>query len=64
MEVRQAIHAFAEHSEHLLGLLRSSEENALSRADLDILEVQLYLLDKEVTKRKKGNQSSSRQAHV
>jgi hypothetical protein len=60
MEVRQAIHAFAEHAKDLLGLLRSSEGKTLSRGDLDILEVQLYLLEKEVTKRKEGNQSSSR----
>ena len=60
MEVRQAIHAFAEHATDLLGLLRSSEGKTLSRGDLDTLEVQLYLLEKELTKRKEGNQSSSR----
>jgi hypothetical protein len=60
MEVREAIYTFAEHAKDLLGLLRSSEGNTIGRGDLDILEVQLYLLEKEVTKRKEGNQSSSR----
>lgn len=58
MEVRRAIYAFAEHAKNLLGLLRSSQGKTLSRGDLDILEVHLYLLGKEVTKRKEGNQSS------
>jgi hypothetical protein len=54
MKVRLAIYAFAEQAKDLLGLLRSSEGNTLTRSDLDVLEVQLYLLEKEVTKRKKG----------
>ena len=54
MEARQAIHAFAEHAKALLELLRSAEGNMLARGDLDTLEVQLYLLDKAVTKRKEG----------
>jgi hypothetical protein len=60
MEIRQAIYAFAEHAKDLLGLLRSSEGNTLNRSDLDILEVQLYLLGKEVTKRKEANQSGGK----
>jgi len=56
MEVRQAIYTFAEHAKNLLGLLRSSEANTVKRGDLDILEVQLYLLGKELTKRKEGNE--------
>ena len=59
MEVREAIYAFAEQAKDLLGLLRSSEGTTVSQGDLDILEVQLYLLGKEVTKKKEGNQSSS-----
>ena len=62
MEVRQAIHAFAEHAKDLLGLLHSSAGKTVSQGDLDILEIQLYLLRKEVTKRKEGNQSSSCQS--
>jgi len=60
MEPRQAIYAFAEQAKDLLMLLRSSAGKTLSQGDLDTLEVQLYLLDKEVTKRKEGNQPSSR----
>ena len=59
MEVRRAVHEFADHARNLLGLLRSPEGKTLSRGDLDILEVQLYLLGKEVTKKKEGNQSSA-----
>jgi len=59
MDVRQTIYTFAEHAKNLLGLLRSAEGKTLSRGDLDTLEVQLYLLEKEVMKRKEGNPSSS-----
>ena len=59
MDVRQTIYTFAEHTKDLLVLLRSPQGKALSRGDLDTLEVQLYLLEKEVTKRKEGNPSSS-----
>jgi len=59
VRVQNAIHRFAEQARHLLALLRSSEGDALNRADLDALEIQIYLLDKEVTKRREANQSSS-----
>ena len=55
MRVQNAIHRFAEQARDLLALLRSSEGDTLNRDDLDALEIQLYLLDKEVTKRKEGN---------
>jgi hypothetical protein len=61
MEVRQAIYTFAEHAKDLLELLRSSERNTVNRGDLDILEVQLYLLGKEVTKRKEAHASSGKE---
>ncbi len=54
MEVRQAIYTFADQTKNLLELFHSSAGNTVSRNDLDILEVQLYLLGKEVAKRKEG----------
>jgi len=47
MDVRQAIYAFADQAKDLLVLLRSPQAKALSRGDLDTLEVQLYLLEKK-----------------
>jgi len=47
MDVRQAIYAFADQAKDLLALLRSPQAKALSRGDLDTLEVQLYLLEKK-----------------
>jgi hypothetical protein len=59
MDVRQAIYAFADQAKDLLALLRSPQAKTLCRVDLDTLEAQLYLLGKEVTKRKEENPSSS-----
>jgi len=47
MDVRQAIYAFTDQAKDLLVLLRSPQAKALSRGDLDTLEVQLYLLEKK-----------------
>jgi hypothetical protein len=62
MEVRQAIYTFADQTKNLLELLHSSAGNTVSRNDLDILEVQLYLLGKEVAKRKEGLDGNERSA--
>jgi hypothetical protein len=52
MDLRSAIHQFVEQGRLLIARLRSAEADHLSRVDLHILEVQLYLLGKEVTRRK------------
>jgi hypothetical protein len=52
MDLRLAVHEFVNHGRGLLERLRSSEGDTLTKAELHVLEVQLYLLDKEVTKRK------------
>ena len=52
MDLRSAIHHFVEQGRDLIGRLRSPEADDLSRIDLHILEVQLYLLGKEVSRRK------------
>ena len=54
MSLRNAIRTFTEQARDLLALLHSSEGDTLGRNDLDALEIQLYLLDKEVTRRKGG----------
>lgn len=61
MDLRRAIHHFVEQGRDLIGRLRSPEGDQLSRIDLHILEVQLYLLDKEVSRRKDVNQVPSPQ---
>lgn len=48
MDVRQTTQA-----KDLLVLLRPPQAKALSRGDFDTLEVQLYLLEKEVTEEKR-----------
>jgi hypothetical protein len=52
MDLRSAIHHFVEQGRELMGRLRSPEGAQLSRVDLHILEVQLYLLAKEVSRSK------------
>jgi len=52
MDVRSAVRAFVEQGRELYQRLRSSEGDAVSPTDLHILEVQMYLLDKEVARRK------------
>lgn len=52
MDLRSTIHHFVEQGREVIARLRSSEGDQLSRVDLHILEVQLYLLGKEVSRRK------------
>ena len=52
MDLRLAVYEFVKQGNDLLERLRSPEGDMLSRTDLHVLEVQLYLLDKEVTKKK------------
>ena len=52
MDVRPALRNFVEQARDLYQRLRSSEGDAVSPGDLHLLEVQLYLLDKEVARRK------------
>lgn len=52
MDVRPALRNFVEQARDFYQRLRSSEGDALSPDDLHLLEVQLYLLDKEVARRK------------
>lgn len=59
MDLRSAIHHFVEQGRDLTARLRSPEGDQLSRVDLHILEVQLYLLDKEVSRRKDVNRVPS-----
>jgi hypothetical protein len=50
MDLRLAVHEFVNQGREFLERLRSSEGDTLARAELHVREVQLYLLDKEVTK--------------
>ena len=52
MDVRGAIRNFVEQGRELYQRLHSSEGDVVSPVDLHILEVQIYLLDKEVARRK------------
>jgi hypothetical protein len=52
MDLRVAVREFVNEGRELLERLRSSEGDSLTGAELHVLEVQLYLLNKEVTKRK------------
>ena len=52
MDLRSAIHHFVEQGRELITRLRSAEGDQVTRVDLHILEVQLYLLGKEVSRRK------------
>ena len=55
MDLRAAIRNFVEQAKQLGLQLRSHEAATLSKVDLHILEVQLYLLEKEVQRRKETN---------
>ena len=55
MDARRALHNFVEQGRDLYQRLLSSEGDAVGLADLHLLEVQLYLLDKEVARRKAVN---------
>ena len=59
MDLRSAIRNFVEQAKELGLQLRSHEAATLSRIDLHILEVQLYLLEKEVQRRKEANRVDS-----
>jgi hypothetical protein len=59
MDLRGALQNLVEQAREIMGRLRTCEAEMLSRADLHILEVQLYLLEKEVTKRKDANPKPS-----
>lgn len=52
MDVRLALRAFVDQGRELYHRLHSSEGDIIGPVDLHILEVQLYLLDKEVARRK------------
>ena len=52
MDLRSTIHHFVEQGREVIARMRSSEGDQLSRVDLHIFEVQLYLLGKEVSRRK------------
>jgi len=59
MDVRRALRNFVEQGRDLYQQLRSSEGDTVSPVDLQLLEVQLYLLDKEVARRKSVNSVSN-----
>ena len=50
MDLRDAVRNFIEQAKDIHERLRSSEVEMLTRADLHILEVQLYLLEKELNR--------------
>ena len=51
MDLRLAIHEFVNQGREILERLRSFEGNDLNRIELHVLEVQLYLLEREVSRR-------------
>ena len=59
MDLRRTVHEFVELGRAVAARLRSSEGDQLSRVDLHVLEVQLYLLGKEVSRRKEVHRPSS-----
>ena len=59
MDVQRALRNFVEQGRDLYQQLRSLEGDAVSPVDLHLLEVQLYLLDKEVARRKAANSISN-----
>ena len=52
MELRDAVHSFVEQAREIMERLRAGEGETLSGPDLHILEVQLYLLGREVIRMK------------
>jgi len=52
MELRDAVHSFVDQAREIMERLRAGEGETLSGADLHILEVQLYLLGREVIRMK------------
>lgn len=60
MDLRSSIRDFILRAKELqLQLRRSDEAATLTRSDLHMLEVQMYLLDKEVQKMKEVNRVES-----
>ena len=57
MDLRASIHDFVIRAKDLGLQLRSDEATMLRRAELHILEVQLYLLEKEVQRCKRVNRT-------
>ena len=55
MDLRDYLRSFVDQGRVLIERLRSGEGDTLTRADLHILEVQLYLIEKELQKRKEAN---------
>ena len=51
MELRDAVHDFVDQAREIMERLRKGEGETLNGSDLHILEVQLYLLGREVSKR-------------
>jgi hypothetical protein len=52
MELRDAVHDFVDQAREIMERLRKGEGEALNGSDLHILEVQLYLLGREVIRMK------------
>jgi len=52
MELRDVVHNFVDQAREIMERLRTVEGEALSGPDLHILEVQLYLLGREVIRMK------------
>lgn len=52
MELRDTVHNFVNQAREIMERLRTGEGDALSGADLHNLEVQLYLLGREVIRMK------------
>jgi hypothetical protein len=50
MDLRDAVRNLVEEARDVMERLRSGEVEMLTRADLHILEVQIYLLQKEVNR--------------
>lgn len=59
MDLRASIRDFVTRARELGVQLRSVEASTLTAVDLHILEVQLYLLEKDVQKRKVANRVDS-----
>jgi hypothetical protein len=53
MDLRSAVSKFVNEGRDLLDRLRSDEGSSLTGAELHMLDVQLYLLEHELTKMKK-----------
>ena len=52
MDLRVAVESLVEQTRDVMERLRTTEVEMLHRSDLHILQVQIYLLDKEIEKAK------------